>query len=153
DKYVVYVGGSVLGNYLNFELRDLVPLAQIVPTLVPVLERYKQDRQPGEGFGDYCRRLGEEALQKLLPEVVGKSSEKAADARPASGDAARVHVNGDASRGLAMLPAKSTVTPKSETFYAGPPGEELPDYTYRYNSDGSVRETIIYYYGEDQRAS
>jgi hypothetical protein len=41
----------------------------------------------------------------------------------------------------------------AETFCAGLPGEEMRDYTYRYNSDGSVRETVVYFYGGDQRAS
>ena len=40
----------------------------------------------------------------------------------------------------------------AETFYDGQPGEEMRDYTYRYNSDGSVRETVVYFYGDDCRA-
>jgi sulfite reductase (ferredoxin) len=58
DKYVLYVGGHVAGARLNFELRDLVPRAHIVATLRPLLVRYKEERRPGEGFGDYCQRLG-----------------------------------------------------------------------------------------------
>src|SRR5262249_28553397 len=38
DKYTVFVGGNVLGTRLNFPLRDLVPLGQIVPLLVPLVE-------------------------------------------------------------------------------------------------------------------
>jgi hypothetical protein len=34
----------------------------------------------------------------------------------------------------------------------GTPGQERTDYAYRYNNDGSVRETVVYYYGEDYRA-
>src|SRR5262249_17326509 len=63
DKFTVFVGGSVLGTRLNFLLRDLVPQAQIVPLLVPLLEDYRCRRRPGEPFGDYCQRLGAEALQ------------------------------------------------------------------------------------------
>src|SRR5262249_45763573 len=40
-----------------------------------------------------------------------------------------------------------------ETFLAGPAGEELRDYSLRFNSDGSVRETIVYFYGDDLRAN
>jgi sulfite reductase (ferredoxin) len=57
DKYTVFVGGNVLGSRLSFQLRDLIPFAEIVPELVRLLERYKEGRQPGEGFGDYCQRL------------------------------------------------------------------------------------------------
>jgi hypothetical protein len=41
---------------------------------------------------------------------------------------------------------------ESETFLAGLPGEELRDYTCRFNSDGSARETLVYFYGNDDRA-
>src|SRR5207244_5060706 len=37
DKYTLFVGGQVLGNRLNFQLKDLVPLAEIVSTLKPLL--------------------------------------------------------------------------------------------------------------------
>jgi sulfite reductase (ferredoxin) len=59
DKYVVYVGGRALGDRLNYELRDLTPRAEIVPTLVPLLRRWQGERQPGEGFGDFCARIGQ----------------------------------------------------------------------------------------------
>src|SRR4029077_13214542 len=68
DKYTVYVGGNLLGTRLNFALRDLVPQAQIVPLLVPVLEHFKEWRQDSESFGDFCHRLGAEKLHALLPE-------------------------------------------------------------------------------------
>src|SRR5207253_11460013 len=61
DNYTVFVGGRVLGDRLNFPLQDLVPVGDVVPkVLAPLLERYKQDRQAGEGFGDFCQRLGVE---------------------------------------------------------------------------------------------
>lgn len=67
DKYVLYVGGHVLGHRLNFQLKDLVPRAEIVPTLVPLLEHFKQHRRLGESFGDFCQRLGADRLTALLP--------------------------------------------------------------------------------------
>jgi sulfite reductase (ferredoxin) len=63
DKYVVYVGGRVLGDRLNFELRDLTPRGEIVKTLEPLLRKYREERQSGEGFGDYCTRIGPEAAR------------------------------------------------------------------------------------------
>src|SRR5262249_15555874 len=35
DKYTIFVGGSLLGQRLNFVLKDLVPFDDIVPLLVP----------------------------------------------------------------------------------------------------------------------
>jgi sulfite reductase (ferredoxin) len=66
DRYVLYVGGHVLGHRLNFELKDLVPRRHIVPMLRPLLVRFKEGRQAGETFGDFCQRLGPEAAQAVL---------------------------------------------------------------------------------------
>jgi sulfite reductase (ferredoxin) len=76
DKFTVFVGGRVLGDRLSFQLQDLVPQAQIVPLLTPLLEKYRQDRQPGEGFGDWCQRLGVERLHGLLPEALRRPAPK-----------------------------------------------------------------------------
>lgn len=66
-KYSLFVGGHVLGHRLNFLLKDLVPVAEIVPTLVPLLERFRHERKPAESFGDFCHRMGPERLQGWLP--------------------------------------------------------------------------------------
>ena len=65
DKYTVFVGGNVLGTRLNFVLKDLVPLGEIVPLLSPLFTQYLAQRQPGEGFGDFCHRLGQTQLTTL----------------------------------------------------------------------------------------
>jgi len=65
DKFTVFVGGNILGNRLNFIICDLVPLQQIVPLLVALLENFKKEKKPGEGFGDYCQRMGMERMQRL----------------------------------------------------------------------------------------
>ncbi|MBL8797958.1 MAG: NADPH-dependent assimilatory sulfite reductase hemoprotein subunit [Planctomycetia bacterium] len=174
EKYLVYVGGNVIGDRLNFPLRDLVPISQIVPTLSPVLEQYQQQRTPGERFGDFCHRLGADALQKLLPPLVGKQPEKkeavngeahaASKPATANGEAKPVPnpaaVNGTPAVQAApkpeparqLLPLPQT-QPRTETFYVGPRGEEVADYAFRYDSDGKVRETVVYYYGDDARAA
>jgi sulfite reductase (ferredoxin) len=69
DKYVLFVGGRVNGDRLNFPLKDLVPRNEIVPTLEPLLRYYKDERRPGESFGEYCHRLGAEHVKALLPVV------------------------------------------------------------------------------------
>ena len=67
DKYTLFVGGHVLGHRLNFSLLDLLPRGEIVSALVPLLARFKEQRQNGESFGDFCQRLGPDALRALLP--------------------------------------------------------------------------------------
>jgi sulfite reductase (ferredoxin) len=74
DKYVLYVGGHVLGTRLNFEYCDLVPRSEIVPTLRPLLRRFKEERHPGESFGDWCQRLGPDALHAQVEGCVDKAS-------------------------------------------------------------------------------
>ncbi len=66
DKYVVYVGGRTVGDRLSFELRDLTPRNEIVRTLVPLLRRFKDERQGGEGFGDFCERIGPAAARSTI---------------------------------------------------------------------------------------
>jgi sulfite reductase (ferredoxin) len=173
DKYTLFVGGHILGHRLNFQMKDLVSRAEIVPTLVPILERFRAERQGGESFGDYCHRQGVEKLQALLPDEAKEKS----TAPPAvadgeviltpAGAAAPLGTNGEAyhrpaavraapgdGAALAEPPAR-TPLPRmaAETFCAGQPGDEMRDYTYRFNSDGSVRETVVYFYGDDRRAS
>jgi sulfite reductase (ferredoxin) len=65
DKYSVFVGGHIRGHRLNFLLKDLVPRSEIVATLTPLFHEFKEQRQPGEGFGDYCHRMGLERLQAI----------------------------------------------------------------------------------------
>jgi sulfite reductase (ferredoxin) len=62
DKYTVFLGGRVLGDRLNFIYKDLVPTDQVVSTLVPVFAHFKDARQSGESFGDFCHRVGKDDL-------------------------------------------------------------------------------------------
>lgn len=61
-KYTIFVGGNATGTRLGFIYKDLVPFDEIVPSLSPLLARYKADRQNGESLGDFCHRLGKEAI-------------------------------------------------------------------------------------------
>ena len=69
DKYVVYVGGRIDGDRLNFQLKDLVPRGEIVATLEPLLRRFKEERRQGESFGDYCHRLGADHARAVIAPV------------------------------------------------------------------------------------
>ena len=62
-KYTLFLGGRVMGDRLNFIYKDLVPEAEVVPTLVSVFRYFKEAREPDESFGDFCHRQG---LEKLL---------------------------------------------------------------------------------------
>lgn len=63
DRYVIYVGGRADGTRLNWEYADLVPLDELVSTVRPLLVYFREARRAGESFGDFCHRVGREALQ------------------------------------------------------------------------------------------
>jgi sulfite reductase (ferredoxin) len=69
DKYLLYLGGDVVGTRLARPFLDLVPLGSVATTLKPLLARYRDDRRAGEGFGDYCDRVGFDVLKGLLAEA------------------------------------------------------------------------------------
>ncbi|CAN5860644.1 NADPH-dependent assimilatory sulfite reductase hemoprotein subunit [soil metagenome] len=60
--YTIFLGGSVLGHRLNEVFKDHVPFEKVVAELVPVLERFKAERQGNESLGDFCHRVGVEEL-------------------------------------------------------------------------------------------
>jgi sulfite reductase (ferredoxin) len=62
DLYRIYLGASAVGTRLGFAFADNVPRAGIAARLRPLFRLYAAQRQPGESFGDFCHRLGREAL-------------------------------------------------------------------------------------------
>jgi sulfite reductase (ferredoxin) len=76
EKYTIFLGGRRQGDRLNFIYKDLVPTAEVVPSLVPVFRYFKESREPGEAFGDFCQRKGKDNLLahcgELLPATNGK---------------------------------------------------------------------------------
>lgn len=62
-KYDLLLGASVEGTRTNQLFREMVPVDELVPTLRPVLEAYRDERRGNESFGDFCNRVGIERLQ------------------------------------------------------------------------------------------
>ncbi len=61
-KYTLFLGGRVMGDRLNFIYKDLVPEAEVIPTLARVFQFFKNARENDESFGDFCHRQGVENL-------------------------------------------------------------------------------------------
>lgn len=71
-RYTVLLGGRLTGDRLNFIYKDLVPVSEIVPTLVPLLAYFQQQRLADESFGDFCHRKGKaDLLARTEPSVTG----------------------------------------------------------------------------------
>lgn len=65
DMYTVYLGASPLGNRMGRVFAQNVKRGEIAALLRPVFEHYKDARRQEEGFGDFCDRVGVEALREL----------------------------------------------------------------------------------------
>jgi sulfite reductase (ferredoxin) len=62
DLYAILLGASHLGTRLGVVFAENVPRREIAQRLWPVLRRYAQERHPAGSFGDFCHRVGVEAL-------------------------------------------------------------------------------------------
>jgi sulfite reductase (ferredoxin) len=71
NKYSIFLGGRVDGTRLNRVYKDLVPLEAIVPTLLPLLSAFRDERRAPETFGDFCLRVGFAGLE-ALPVLPGR---------------------------------------------------------------------------------
>ena len=56
NKYALYLGAKYQGTRLNRLFAATVTLEDTVKLLTPIIQRYSKERQPGEGFGDFCDR-------------------------------------------------------------------------------------------------
>lgn len=65
DMYTIYLGASPLGTRLGSVFAQNVKRRDIPVRLRPVIEHYKEAKRPGEAFGDFCHRVGVEALREL----------------------------------------------------------------------------------------
>ena len=70
NKYTLYLGGSAAGTRLAQPFLDLVAVDDLVPTLRPILARWRDDAPEGESFGDYCARVGFDALHQFAAALV-----------------------------------------------------------------------------------
>ncbi len=72
--YSLYVGGDFAGTRLNTALADRLDIAGIAAALDPLFALWASARQEGEGFGDFCHRVGIAALQQLVAGVRKKAA-------------------------------------------------------------------------------
>ena len=63
-KYDVMLAGDFNGTRLNRVYAPNVPIAEIPALLRPTLEAFRDERERGEGFGDWVERAGLDALRE-----------------------------------------------------------------------------------------
>jgi sulfite reductase (ferredoxin) len=64
--YSLYVGGDFEGKRLNEVIAERLDIAAIGAALDPLFAAFAEARMPGEGFGDFCHRLGRDALREAM---------------------------------------------------------------------------------------
>lgn len=74
-RYQLWLGGNAAGTRLNRVFKETVKEAEIEAELRPLLTRWRDERRPGERFGDFCSRI-------VLPEQIPAGA--AGDAAPAT---------------------------------------------------------------------
>ena len=65
NKYVIYLGGNVVGTRLARPFKDVVPFDKLASTMKPIFKHFKETRQNNEAFGDFCDRVGFDELKGL----------------------------------------------------------------------------------------
>ncbi|HKJ33414.1 MAG TPA: NADPH-dependent assimilatory sulfite reductase hemoprotein subunit [Balneolales bacterium] len=66
NQYSVFIGGDPAGTRLNKRYKDRVQLENLVSTVRPLLEQYKEERQADEAFSDYWNRVGLESIEEVV---------------------------------------------------------------------------------------
>jgi sulfite reductase (ferredoxin) len=64
DIYNVHIGGDFNNTRLNAVYAQSVKTQDIPATLYPLFVLWRDERQSGEGFGDYCNRIGLDKLKE-----------------------------------------------------------------------------------------
>ncbi|MDE2515891.1 MAG: NADPH-dependent assimilatory sulfite reductase hemoprotein subunit [Rhodospirillales bacterium] len=77
--YALYVGGDFAGTRLSFKLIERVRQDDLPSVLAPLFAAFAAGRAPGEGFGDFCHRLGGAALRALIEAARAPAHPAAAD--------------------------------------------------------------------------
>jgi sulfite reductase (ferredoxin) len=72
--FALYVGGDFAGTRLNWRLLDKLAEGAVADTLEPLFALFATARLSGEGFGDFCNRIGREALLDALGQSARKAS-------------------------------------------------------------------------------
>jgi sulfite reductase (ferredoxin) len=72
--FALYVGGDFAGTRLSFNLVDKLAEGSVADMLEVLFALFAARRETDEGFGDFCHRIGREALLSALAESARKAS-------------------------------------------------------------------------------
>jgi sulfite reductase (ferredoxin) len=72
--FALYVGGDFAGTRLSFNLVDKLAESAVPDTLDVLFAYFADARESGEGFGDFCHRIGRDSLLSALAQSARKAS-------------------------------------------------------------------------------
>lgn len=70
DHYALFIGGDFEGTRLNEKIFDRVPYDNLTEVLEPMLSLWKEQREEGEGFGDFAARYGVAAVKQAAMDTL-----------------------------------------------------------------------------------
>jgi len=79
DTYQVWLGGSPDQTRLAQAYTDRVKHDDLETFLEPIFVYFKKERQTGESFGDFCDRVGFEAIRQFTVEYVSPKLDPQSD--------------------------------------------------------------------------
>ena len=65
ESYQIWLGAAPNQTRLAQTYLHRMPISDLEATLEPIFVYFKQDRQAGESFGDFCHRVGLEAIHQF----------------------------------------------------------------------------------------
>jgi len=73
-KYDVYLGGDFEGTRLNHLYAHNVRLEELARVLRSPLTAFRDERQPHESFGNWCHRIGVDAIRERHADALAVAS-------------------------------------------------------------------------------
>ncbi|MBO8164424.1 MAG: nitrite/sulfite reductase [Brevibacillus sp.] len=75
DAFDIHVGGSLGPDAaFNKRLKGRVPAERVAPVIAHLIEYYKANREPKEKFHQFVRRVGHDALQNQLDQILATTA-------------------------------------------------------------------------------
>ncbi len=86
ETYQIWLGGTPNQTRLAQTYLEKLPIADLESFLEPLFVYFKQERQENESFGEFCHRLGFEALRQFSASYQVKNLASTGDRTPALRD-------------------------------------------------------------------
>ena len=74
ESYQVWLGGTPAQTRLALPYMERLPIHDLETQLEPIFVYFKQSRQSGESFGDFCDRVGFDAIREFATNYESKTA-------------------------------------------------------------------------------